>query len=135
MRCNSDDRHFVTTPPKVHQWSRHSTEAVVGAVTGTLAAPTTALLGRFDSDGQLQYAGRTTMLNLSARQALARELQPGRPGHPWTGWAFSAGWGSREQLAVRLSSRSWSPRSRSTCPWMRPGAGATPCGWYASGAT
>ncbi|WP_405467189.1 ATP-dependent DNA ligase [Streptomyces canus] len=82
--------------------SRHSTEALIGAVTGTLAAPATALLGRFDAAGQLQYTGRTTVLNAAARRALARELQPGRPGHPWTGWTFSAGWGSRQELNVRL---------------------------------
>ncbi|WP_331732781.1 ATP-dependent DNA ligase [Streptomyces sp. NBC_00015] len=82
--------------------SRHSTEAVIGAVTGTLAAPTTALLGRFDAAGRLQYTGRTTVLNAAARQALAVELQPSRPGHPWTGWTFSAGWGSRQELHVRL---------------------------------
>ncbi|MFC9679033.1 hypothetical protein [Streptomyces sp. NPDC056948] len=81
---------------------RHTTEAVIGAVTGAPAAPTTALLGRFDADGRLQYAGRTAALNLAVRQALAAELQPGAAAHPWTGWTFSAGWGSREQLAVRL---------------------------------
>lgn len=88
--------------PTLHQWSRHTTEAVIGAVTGAPAAPTTALLGRFDADGRLQYAGRTTVLNLAVRQTLAAELQPGGPAHPWTGWTFSASWGSREQLAVRL---------------------------------
>lgn len=29
-------------------------------------------------------------------------LTAGRCGHPWTGWSFSAGWGSREQLDVTL---------------------------------
>ncbi|MFI5688377.1 ATP-dependent DNA ligase [Streptomyces sp. NPDC051636] len=82
--------------------SRHSTEAVIGAVTGTLATPTTALLGRFNAAGQLQYVGRTAVLNAAARQSLARELQPGRPGHPWTGWTFSVGWGARQELHVQL---------------------------------
>lgn len=81
---------------------RHSTEAVVGAVTGALASPTTALLGRFDSAGRLHYAGRTTVLNPAARTALAADPRPGQSGHPWTGWSFSAGWGSRERLEVRL---------------------------------
>ncbi|MGW0336888.1 hypothetical protein ACWD0J_34485 [Streptomyces sp. NPDC003011] len=82
--------------------SRHSTEAVVGAVTGTLTAPTTALLGRFDASGRLQYAGRTTALNAATRPVLAAELQPGSASHPWTGWTFSAGWGSSQQLQVHL---------------------------------
>ncbi|MFE0359548.1 hypothetical protein ACFW2K_28325 [Streptomyces nigra] len=25
-----------------------------------------------------------------------------RRGHPWTGWSFSAGWGSQEKLNVTL---------------------------------
>jgi ATP-dependent DNA ligase len=82
---------------------RHSTEALIGAVSGTLAAPTTALLGRFDTDGQLQYAGRTTVLNPASRQALAAALKPAAVGHPWTGWTFAAGWGSRQQLQVQLA--------------------------------
>lgn len=72
------------------------------AVAGAPNAPTTALLGRLDASGQRQHAGRTTLLNLAARQALAAELQPGGATHPWTGWTLSVGWGSREQLAVRL---------------------------------
>ncbi|MFE4721932.1 hypothetical protein ACFRLW_37140 [Streptomyces sp. NPDC056728] len=75
---------------------------MIGAVTGALTSPTTALLGRLDASGRLQYAGRTTVLNKVVRQALAAELQPGGAAHPWRGWTFSAGWGSREQLAVRL---------------------------------
>ncbi|WP_306944243.1 hypothetical protein [Streptomyces phaeochromogenes] len=77
--------------PTLHQWSRHSTEALVGAVTGSLSASVTALLGRFDTDGHLQYAGRTTVLNTAVRQALGATLRPGHVDHPWTGWSFSAG--------------------------------------------
>lgn len=29
-----------------------------------------------------------------------RLLTPARRGHPWTGWSFSAGWGTRETLNV-----------------------------------
>ncbi|MET7980246.1 hypothetical protein ABZW44_46245 [Streptomyces mirabilis] len=29
-------------------------------------------------------------------------LAPARRGHPWTGWSFSAGWGTRETLNVTL---------------------------------
>jgi hypothetical protein len=89
--------------PTLHQWSRHSTEALVGAVTGSLSASVTALLGRFDTDGHLQYAGRTTVLNTAVRQALGATLRPGHVDHPWTGWSFSAGWGTQEQLHIRLA--------------------------------
>ncbi|KOU50078.1 ATP-dependent DNA ligase [Streptomyces sp. WM6378] len=83
--------------------SRHSTEALIGAVTGTLSAPVTALLGRLDAGGQLQYVGRTTVLHTAARQALGARLRDGHADHPWTGWSFSAGWGSQDQLDVRLA--------------------------------
>lgn len=89
------------------------------------AAPTAALLGRFDAEGQLQYVGRTTVLNVAARQTLASELQPGRPGHPWTGWTFSAGWGSRQQLQVRLVEPVIVAEVAVTCPWTRRGGGGT----------
>jgi hypothetical protein len=81
---------------------RETTEAIVGAVTGTLAAPTSLLLGRFDDSGRLQYASRTTALTQTASHTVAGLLAPARRGHPWTGWSFSAGWGSRETLDVTL---------------------------------
>ncbi|MFF9786289.1 ATP-dependent DNA ligase [Streptomyces nigrescens] len=81
---------------------RQSTEAVVGAVTGSVAVPSSALLGRFDADGHMRYVGRSTVLNVASRQALAAELQPAGPRHPWKGWTFSAGWGSQQQLQVQL---------------------------------
>ncbi|WP_425268761.1 ATP-dependent DNA ligase [Kitasatospora cheerisanensis] len=82
---------------------RTTTEAIVGAVTGTPAMPGTVLLGRRDPDGQLRYVGRTTGLSPALARDLAGRLTPAQgTGHPWTGWTFSAGWGSREKLDVRL---------------------------------
>ncbi|MFF3517958.1 hypothetical protein [Streptomyces sp. NPDC002573] len=81
---------------------RETTEAIVGAITGTLAAPRTLLLGRYDDHGRLQYTGRTTTLAQAASSTVAGLLAPARRGHPWTGWSFSAGWGSRETLDVTL---------------------------------
>jgi hypothetical protein len=52
--------------------------------------------------GRLQYTGRTTTLAQAAGSTVAGLLAPARPGHPWTGWSFSAGWGSRETLNVTL---------------------------------
>ncbi|WP_258053914.1 ATP-dependent DNA ligase [Streptomyces sp. Ru72] len=92
--------------PSVRGWQkykvRETTEAIVGAVTGTLASPRTLLLGRFDDCGRLQYVGRTTTLAQTASSTVAGLLAPARRGHPWTGWSFSAGWGSRETLDVTL---------------------------------
>ncbi|WP_052509457.1 hypothetical protein [Kitasatospora griseola] len=81
---------------------RATTEAVIGAVTGSAAAPGTVLLGRRDPDGQLRYVGRTTVLNPVMARNVGRRPTPARASHPWTGWEFTAGWGSRETLDVRL---------------------------------
>ncbi|MFD6297227.1 ATP-dependent DNA ligase [Streptomyces sp. NPDC060235] len=81
---------------------RETTEAVVGAVTGTLAAPRTLLLARYDTSGSLQYVGRTTTLTAAASTRVASLLTAATGEHPWAGWTFSAGWGSRETLDVTL---------------------------------
>ncbi|MEV7076600.1 hypothetical protein [Streptomyces sp. NPDC093990] len=47
-------------------------------------------MGRYDTGGHLHYVGRTTALAAAAAD------------HPWTGWSFSAGWGSRQTLNVTL---------------------------------
>jgi ATP-dependent DNA ligase len=92
--------------PAVRGWRkykvRETTEAIVGAITGSLAAPSSLLLGRYDDHGRLQYTGRTTTLAQAASSAVAGLLARAWPGHPWTGWSFSAGWGSREMLDVTL---------------------------------
>ncbi|MFH8500548.1 ATP dependent DNA ligase [Streptomyces coeruleorubidus] len=81
---------------------RETTEAIVGAVTGALASPRSLLLGTYDERGRLQYTGRTTTLAQEASRTLAGLLSPAQPGHPWTGWSFAAGWGTRETLDVTL---------------------------------
>ncbi|MFD9223500.1 hypothetical protein ACFWDI_26665 [Streptomyces sp. NPDC060064] len=67
-----------------------------------MAAPRSLLLGRYDDDGRLQYAGRTTNLARTASSTFDGLLTPSRRGHPWTGWSFSAGWGIKETLNVTL---------------------------------
>ncbi|WP_342748883.1 hypothetical protein [Streptomyces phaeoluteigriseus] len=67
-----------------------------------MAVPRTLLLGRYDIEGRFQYVGRTTTLAQAAGAAVAGLLAAGRRGHPWTGWSFSAGWGSQEKLNVTL---------------------------------
>ncbi|MEU9919606.1 hypothetical protein [Streptomyces sp. NPDC051001] len=81
--------------------ARHTTEAIVGAVTGSLRTPTTALLARYDESGRLRYTGRTTTLGAAVRRALTDQLHAGDTGHPW-GAHLPCGWGSREQLPVHL---------------------------------
>ncbi|MBT3167538.1 ATP-dependent DNA ligase [Streptomyces sp. Vc74B-19] len=81
--------------------ARHTEDAIVGAYTGPGGAPRTLLLGRYDAGGRLRFVGRTTTLPQSAGRALAGLLTPATA-HPWAGWSFSAGWGSREPLHVAL---------------------------------
>ncbi|MGX1127915.1 ATP-dependent DNA ligase [Streptomyces glaucescens] len=82
---------------------RVTTEAVIGAVTGSLAAPRTVVLGRYGTDGLLQYVGRSTTLSQAAARALAERLAPpAAGGHPWEGWTSRAGWGTQRTLDVHL---------------------------------
>ncbi|MFD9442334.1 hypothetical protein ACFWBR_29815 [Streptomyces sp. NPDC060006] len=81
---------------------RETTEAIVGAVTGPPTAVRSLLLGRYDNAGRFQYTGRTTTLPQTAGRTIAALLAPADSGHPWTGWSFSAGWGTRETLDVTL---------------------------------
>ncbi|NEV92478.1 ATP-dependent DNA ligase [Streptomyces tendae] len=81
---------------------RVTADAVVGAVTGTLAVPRTLLLGRYDDTGRLRYTGRTVPLVRTEATSLAAALAPAGGGHPWTGRTFTAGWGSHDVLDVTL---------------------------------
>ncbi|GAA2281967.1 hypothetical protein GCM10010145_61860 [Streptomyces ruber] len=74
---------------------RVTTEAVIGAVTGSLTAPRTVLLGHYDTAGRFLYIGRSTTLSQTVGHALADHLTPPRDAHPWTGGTFSAGWGTQ----------------------------------------
>ncbi|MEW2434292.1 ATP-dependent DNA ligase [Streptomyces caniferus] len=85
---------------KVRQRTTH--EAIVGAVTGTVRRPAGVLLGRYDSHGRLRYAGRSVPLAKEVREDLAERLVPAADDHPWTGYTFSAAWGSREVLHTTL---------------------------------
>ncbi|MER7053514.1 ATP-dependent DNA ligase [Streptomyces sp. NPDC000351] len=81
--------------------ARASAEAVVAAVTGPVSAPSTLLLGRWDTDGRLRLVARTTPLSPVARRELGALLYPGDEDHPWLGRRFSAGWGTRETVDHR----------------------------------
>ncbi|WP_234444190.1 MULTISPECIES: ATP-dependent DNA ligase [Streptomyces] len=83
--------------------SRETTEAVVGAVTGTRARPGSLLLGRYDGE-RLRYTGRTTPLAPVLAREIGALLAPAPAGHPWAGRQFSAGWGTDELLDVTLVS-------------------------------
>ncbi|MEW1567415.1 ATP-dependent DNA ligase [Streptomyces sp. NPDC093509] len=92
--------------PRARSWlkykPRETTEAIIGAITGPLAAPRTVLLARYDISGNLHYVGRTTTLAAATSANIAPLLTRSSGEHPWAGWTFSAGWGSRETLDVTL---------------------------------
>ncbi|MGW7452975.1 ATP-dependent DNA ligase, partial [Streptomyces sp. NPDC054787] len=81
---------------------RDSTEAIIGAVTGTLSRPGLLVLGRHDQDGRLRAAGRTVPLRPEVSRQVGEHLVAAGPGHPFEGVRFTAAWGSRDVLDVRL---------------------------------
>ncbi|MEU0054462.1 hypothetical protein [Streptomyces sp. NPDC006309] len=92
--------------PAARSWRkckvRVTTEAVIGAVTGSLAAPRTVLLGRYDTAGRLRYAGRSTTLSQAAGHALPDRLSQPTGTHPWAGRTLTAVWGAQRTLGVHL---------------------------------
>lgn len=76
---------------------RHTTEAIVAGVLGPLHSPEVLLLARYDADGRLRYAGRSTPLSPKAQAELAPLLtrsgtrRDGRINHPWPK-PLPAGW-------------------------------------------
>jgi ATP-dependent DNA ligase len=85
-------RAWIKVRPQV------TAEAVIGGVTGSLTAPLTLLLGRYDASDDLRLVARTTPLATSVRRELAECLTPATPDHLWAGRRFSVGWGTRGEL-------------------------------------
>ncbi|MEV8312484.1 ATP-dependent DNA ligase [Streptomyces flavidovirens] len=81
---------------------RNTTEAVIGAVTGSLRRPQLLLLGRHDEHAVLRLVGRSVPLGPDVARQLAGHLHPAAPEHPWAGVRFSSAWGSRESLDAVL---------------------------------
>ncbi|WP_328623099.1 ATP-dependent DNA ligase [Streptomyces sp. NBC_00354] len=92
--------------PSYRGWTkirrRDTTEAITGAVTGTLTRPQLLILGRHDQDDRLRAVGRTVLLRPDASRQVGDHLAAAGPGHPWTGVRFAAAWGSREALDAVL---------------------------------
>ncbi|WP_316959707.1 DUF2188 domain-containing protein [Streptomyces sp. TRM68367] len=78
---------------------RETAEAIIGAVTGTLAHPQTLLLGRYTNEGEFRLVARSTPLPERLRGDGAELITPARAGHPWQEMRISSHWGSREPLA------------------------------------
>ncbi|MEU4111766.1 hypothetical protein [Streptomyces sp. NPDC027717] len=92
--------------PGVRGWykirRRDTTEAVVGAITGTVARPQALILGRRDEEGVLRAVARSTLLHPAQARRIGAQLTPARPGHAWEGVKFTTSWRSRAPLDVTL---------------------------------
>ncbi|MEU9035337.1 ATP-dependent DNA ligase [Streptomyces sp. NPDC048352] len=92
--------------PSYRGWTkirrRDTTEAIIGAITGTLTRPQLLVLGRHDQDGRLRAVGRTVPLRPDAVRQVAEHVVAAGPGHPGAGVTFASAWGSREILDVTL---------------------------------
>jgi ATP-dependent DNA ligase len=60
-----------------------TSEAIVGAVAGTLRAPERLILGLYDSTGELLVVGGTGPLKPGQQKDIAALLQPADDAHPW----------------------------------------------------
>ncbi|MDT0302885.1 ATP-dependent DNA ligase [Streptomonospora wellingtoniae] len=78
---------------------RTTTDAIIGGIIGKTHSPRTLILGRYDPDGRLRIAGRTTDLTRAQQEAIANAgLQKAAAGHPWPA-TLAPRWGSRDRIA------------------------------------
>ncbi|MFJ3842136.1 hypothetical protein ACWGHM_42705 [Streptomyces sp. NPDC054904] len=69
---------------------RDTTEAIIGAITGTLKRPQLLILGRHDAAGRLRTVGRTVTLRPEQARQVAEHLTAAGPGRPWAGVRFAS---------------------------------------------
>ncbi|MEU9714861.1 hypothetical protein [Streptomyces sp. NPDC047976] len=79
-----------------------TSEAVIGAVTGTLIRPQLFVLGCHDQVGRLRAVGRTGPLGPDVSRQVGEHLAAAGTGHPFEGVRFTSMWGSRDVLDVVL---------------------------------
>jgi len=90
--------------PGVRRWvkvkSRETTEVVVGAVIGTLTAPTAIVAGLYQQDGTLRMVGRSTSLTRAQSHAVAAVLTAATGDHPWPDTMAATRFGSGRDRVV-----------------------------------
>ncbi|WP_371614102.1 hypothetical protein [Streptomyces sp. NBC_00454] len=106
---------------------RDTTEAVIGAITGTLARPQLLVLGRHDAAGRLRAVGRTVPLRPEQARPIAEHLTAADPDHPWTRVRFAAAWGSREVLDTVLVRPDLVAEISADRPWTAAASSSTRC--------
>ncbi|WP_234321328.1 ATP-dependent DNA ligase [Streptomyces katrae] len=77
--------------PGYREWTkvrrRDTTEAIIGAIAGTLTRPQLLVLGRYDAAGRLRAVGRTVPLRPEVSRQVGEHLAAAGPGHPLRGGA------------------------------------------------
>ncbi|MGW6940260.1 ATP dependent DNA ligase [Streptomyces xanthophaeus] len=100
------EEHEPALSARNRGWSkvrrRDSTEALVGAITGTLARPQLLVLGRHDDTGRLRTVGRTVPLRPEQARQVAEHLTAADTGHSRTGVRLASAWGSSDVLDAVL---------------------------------
>ncbi|MEU9471720.1 hypothetical protein AB0D78_34935 [Streptomyces avermitilis] len=86
---------------------RETTEAIIGAITGTLAAPRTLLLARYDTSRRLQYIGRTTTLTPAASSTIAPLLTAATAVHPGGAGRSPPDGAAAKRWTSRSLNRTW----------------------------
>lgn len=82
---------------------RDTVEVVVGAVGGSLDAPSHLVLGLFDDTGELVVTGTTSVLSTRQQAELVPHLHPADAAHPWpAGVLSSTQWGPKDAAPVRV---------------------------------
>ncbi len=80
--------------PSVRGWTkirrRDTTEAITGAITGTLTRPQLLVLDRHDPASRLRAVGRTVPLRQEQARQVGEHLAATGPGHPWVGVRFAS---------------------------------------------
>jgi hypothetical protein len=92
-----------------------------------LVDPRALLVGRRDPADRFRPMGRTTPLPRTDAAGLADLLTFESEKHPWKGWSFSAGWGSREPLVVHLVRPELVVEVAADVAVTRPAGGGIPC--------
>jgi len=80
--------------------SRETTEVVIGAVIGTLTAPTAIVAGLYQQDGTLRMVGRSTSLTRAQSLAVAAVLTAVTEDHPWPDTMAATRFGSGRDRVV-----------------------------------
>ena len=85
--------------------SRKTTEVIVGAVVGSIDAPTAIVAGLYQNNGTLRMVGRSVSLTRTQSVALAAALTPADEGHSWPDTIAATRFGGGEDRVLLIKVR------------------------------